>query len=268
MPILPVRLIFIDKPSKINYQLIQFIKGSIQPIIIKGQISFQFQIIGINDLETLKKEGINNFPALVPQNSEPIYGLSNIVGYLKNKIVTSKTQAVPKSEEEVLQEFFNKEISTGVSKVGNNLVTNDTDDQEENEGEKLRTAALQESSRRGVNTKNAPGGRGQPNRPGSKPGQPNKGSAARAVQNNQAKQETLRTSVQRSMRGGFSNDDEETEEFNYSKDTKPKAAAPRNDNIQTPDPMESYNQMPSSQKGNSDDDKMMKALLQRLDVDT
>ena len=102
-------LIFNDTPSKYNKDLTDFLDRNIDTIIIKGQIKFNFKIAKASELTALRDSGIKRLPAMM-LDGKPYIGVPTIVAELRKRVKTSKSTAAPKSEEEVLDEYYKKTL--------------------------------------------------------------------------------------------------------------------------------------------------------------
>ena len=111
-----LKLIFNEKSNQINMELTNYLDKNLSEIIYKANIYFRFIIATEADNISLKKEGITKLPAIILPKNKPILGLQNIYKYIKYAM-TNKIKQNIKTEEEILQDFMNKEIQNGVSRV-------------------------------------------------------------------------------------------------------------------------------------------------------
>ena len=107
-------LIFHEDDNETNKELTKYLDKNLNEILHKGKIYFNFIIATANDKIKLKKDGILDLPALIPENVNPIIGIKNIYKYI-NYCIKNPQQKKVKSEEEILQEFMNKEIQDVVN---------------------------------------------------------------------------------------------------------------------------------------------------------
>jgi hypothetical protein len=113
-----------DANSKINKEMIEYLKCNLEQIIMKAGITFKYRIIGLND-KSSKHPG--RFPALVMQGNDPIIGIPDIKKFLHSQMVSSrKAPAQVKSDEENLQDMMMSFMTEGVQVTkgakGNQLV--------------------------------------------------------------------------------------------------------------------------------------------------
>jgi len=98
-------LIFNDTPSRYNKDLTDFLERNMRSIIIRGNIRFKFKIATHRDIKNLQNQGINRLPVMFLLNRS-IISVPSIVKALRDRVKKSKTTAAPKSEEEVLNDYF------------------------------------------------------------------------------------------------------------------------------------------------------------------
>jgi hypothetical protein len=153
MGIRVVDLVLSDTASQKNKELTEYIERNLDKIINKAQIKFKFICAKPTDLPNLRSQGIKGLPALVDNKAHYI-GVSNIIDQLRKLVKTSKTTATPKSEEEVLTEFFNKELNIKFDQEGKHVATNDDDDDEAKIDYQAKVA--REQSRRKIGSNQNP----------------------------------------------------------------------------------------------------------------
>lgn len=146
MPVESANLVFNDTPSKYNKDLTDFLKRNIKTIIIKGQIKFKFTIAKPNNIENLRSNGITRLPVLLMKNKNPIIGVPDIINYIQNRVKNSKTTAIPKSEEEVLNDYFKNTLGSIKHDENGKIIT--PDDDEYNESDKLMDELNKEVKKR------------------------------------------------------------------------------------------------------------------------
>jgi hypothetical protein len=110
MALYNAEIILKDNPSKFNRELTEFIKRNLSKIINKGRIRFSYTIVGQNQLAELRKKGIKGLPAMVI-NGNPIVGVPNIKEILRKRVQTSKKPAKQKTNEEMMNEYFQNAIN-------------------------------------------------------------------------------------------------------------------------------------------------------------
>jgi hypothetical protein len=123
------QLIFNNSNSKFNKDLVRFLKENLSNIIIKAKITFHFVIAQKNDIEKLNAQGITKLPILLLPNSK-IVGVPNIINTLAS-MVNKASPPVPKSEDQILEDYMNREMMSDVKKVEKQLVVNNDDEEED-----------------------------------------------------------------------------------------------------------------------------------------
>jgi hypothetical protein len=232
MALLITELIFNDTPSKYNKDLVDFLSRNIETIIKKAKIQFKFKITRPDELEKLRQRGIKRLPAMII-DKQPYIGVPIIVEELRKRVKRSKTTAAPKSEEEVLQEYY---ISTlGNIKQDNDgklVVPNDDDDDDDDQEIDLGTIFKKEMEKRGSNNK-------------------------------QQSKYTNRDNPQKPDRYAIQDDDYES---TTPQTIQQKGNRPRMDNIDNneDDPIATLNKMKPKNGEQAADDNMMRALLERM----
>jgi hypothetical protein len=228
MALRPADVIFNDKPTKNNKDLINFLNGNLSDIIRKGRMRFRWRIAGPDTITQLRQEGVKALPAL-KIDKQYIIGVPAIVNYLRNAVRNSKAAAPTKTEDEVINDFFRKELGQTDEKGA--IVPNDDGDEEQQQ-EDLIGKANREFQRRGLDKT------GMPNAPPSKPS---------------------RTTVQ---------DDDNYEAPRRPKAQKNRAPQ-RPDNVAAADdPLAALSNIQGRGGGGeaAQDDDMMRALLNRMDT--
>ena len=124
-------LLFNDSSSKHNKNLTDFLERNLQTIIVNGNMRFQFTITKAKDLRKLRDSGITRLPAMVIKQQHYI-GVPTIIQELHNMIKNNKQIAAPKSEDEVLQEYFSNALETKLDENGKHVVPDDEEIDESN----------------------------------------------------------------------------------------------------------------------------------------
>jgi hypothetical protein len=134
MVVQTAELVFNDNPSKYNKDLTDFLKRNISTIITKGQIRFRFKIAKASDLTALRQRGIKRLPAMI-LHDQPYIGVPVIVEELRTRVKKSKQTASPKSEDEVLDEYYRKTLGNLKKDVdGKHIIPDDDDDDDDDDG--------------------------------------------------------------------------------------------------------------------------------------
>lgn len=145
-------LIFNDNASKFNKDLTDFLKRNIATIISKGLIRIKFTIAGPAELNKLRKRGIKRLPHMI-LDTKHYTGVPLIIEELSKRVKKSKSDAPPITEEEVLANYYTKELNIKKDSEGKFIPLNE-DDEEPEDFNKLITSSLdKEANRRGLKEK-------------------------------------------------------------------------------------------------------------------
>lgn len=167
MPLQRFDLIFNDTPSQHNKDLTDYLSRNIRDVIVKGNIKLHFKIAKTADLQDIRRKGIKRLPALVPIRGRAIIGVPKIIEFLRVGVRKSKGTVAPKSEDEVLQDYFTKEL--GASHDGEKIVIPDDDDEGmDNIGDELHSKFM-EAQRARSESMNKPKSRTANREPPPKP---------------------------------------------------------------------------------------------------
>lgn len=226
-------IIFNDTPSKFNKDLTDFLKRNIDTIIMKGRIKFRFKVAKAQELNDLRNRGIKRLPAMII-GDRPYVGVPTIIEELRNSVKKSKKVAAPKSEEEVLREYFDKTLGE-IKKDSDGKIIQPDDQEDENRQPDLTGDLTRELQRRGL----AGGGDGGSNR------------GNRRMQQRPTPSKPSRDAIQ--------DDDYE--------DRRPPPIVhrqQREDNVEVGDPLTTLENL--QQRGGEDarDDDLMRQLLQKM----
>ena len=105
MPIQTAELYVKDRASRPNKDLLDYLHRNLRPIILRGQIKFKFNILTKEDKSRMLEKGLKKFPAMI-LNNQKIIGVSEIITVLRKQVQQSNSMVKPKSEEEVLSEYY------------------------------------------------------------------------------------------------------------------------------------------------------------------
>ncbi len=233
-------IIFNDSNSQTNKDLTDFLKRNLEAIITKGNLKLKLTIAGVKDHANLRQRGIKPLPALLIGNDRPVCTVPNIIERLRSVVKSSRKTAAPKSEEEVLGDYFSKTLGNIKQNDEGRIVLPDDGDDEVNNDD-LVGKLHQEMARRGHATMEV---------------DPTQGKSKKKQQADRQPPPKPRRDVERDF-------DEE--------DMRPQIMQtpghmPRHDNVgDSGDPMAALNKI--SGKGGGDaalDDQMMTALLAKM----
>jgi hypothetical protein len=145
-----VSIIFNDSASQFNKDLTDFLRRNTEVAIRKGQLSFNYRIAYAADLPELRSQGIRRLPAMIIGKEPPVIGVPNIIEAIRNRVRTSKSEAAPKTEDEMVREFQISAMGEIKKDADGKFVVQDEQDED------TRTALLanfqKEVERRGQNT--------------------------------------------------------------------------------------------------------------------
>jgi hypothetical protein len=238
-----INIIFHEDDKEKNKDLTDYLDKNLKEIITRGRIYFNFIIATNNDTDKLEHDGITLLPALLPKNSKPVLGLKNIYKFINHCMNNPKANRI-KSEEEILQEFMDKEIKNGVSKIkdGNKrklIVNDDKENDDEFSNDNINRKIQSEQRKRGMN----------PN---------NNGSA------NMNMDELYTPNRPNNLNDNLDGDDDEDNENEDEETNKPMSSKSRN-NDSNNEPLNVFNNMQAN--SGSQDDDMFKSLLEKLNDD-
>jgi len=97
-------IVFNDSASQFNKDLTDFLQRNIETAIIKGGLSFQFKIAKPADLAGLRQLGVKRLPAMLI-SSKSFVGVPDIIGEIRSRVKNSRSEATPKTEEEIVREY-------------------------------------------------------------------------------------------------------------------------------------------------------------------
>jgi hypothetical protein len=141
-----VQLILEGSPSSINKQLLEFIKRNLRDIITRGQVRLKFKVAKPSDTPKLKARGVKKLPAMLLPGGKSCEGRVEIAQWLISTVKNSRQVAAPKSDEEVLRDYYTSELTKGRDENG---AFNDADDDDDGLPD-LSGALQKELERRGT----------------------------------------------------------------------------------------------------------------------
>jgi hypothetical protein len=137
-------LVFNDKPSKFNKELLDYINRHISEIVIKGRIKFKITITRPHELDKLRSRGIKKLPSLILDKK--IYaGVPEIIDILGRRVKTSKQTAANKSDDEFMHDYQSTAILRDVKRGSDDKIIGFIDDVDETYDP---TAAIMAESKR------------------------------------------------------------------------------------------------------------------------
>ncbi len=110
MTIQVAEIIFNDVQSKSNKELTDYLERNMNTAIVRGQIRFRFKIAKPRDIKDLHNRGYKKFPAMTVNNRDKYMGVGEIVSQIVKIVRNSKTVAKPKSEDEILNAYFQEQM--------------------------------------------------------------------------------------------------------------------------------------------------------------
>lgn len=145
-------LIFNDTASKFNKDLTEFLKRNITTVISKGLVRFKFTIAGPADLNKLRKRGVKRLPTMILDNKH-YTGVPLIIEELSKRVKKCKTAAPPITEEEVLANYYTKELDIKKDSEGKFIPLSEDDEEPEDFTKLISTSLDKEANRRGLKEK-------------------------------------------------------------------------------------------------------------------
>lgn len=105
-----IEVIFSDKSSKNNADLVKFFKGAL-PRLVPCGMTIDFQVAKKKDIEYYNARKITTFPTLV-YNKINVVGVSKIIAFINGKMIEKKRLESEKSSDNILDDFWRKSIGT------------------------------------------------------------------------------------------------------------------------------------------------------------
>ena len=147
-------VIFNNTRSQINKDLTEFLKRNLKPIILRASVQFKFTIANKDDLPAMRDNGIKRLPVMIINNKH-YTSVPMIITELQKRVKHSKTVAAPKSEAEVLSDYFKHELGDIKTDRDGKIDTSKfVDDDDDDIGSKLTDAAMKEVNRRNIKADN------------------------------------------------------------------------------------------------------------------
>lgn len=232
MPIGVAEIYLNDSPTKHNRDLISYLDRNIQTIIYKGRIKFRVKKIKPREFTQLREMGIKALPAMII-NGKKYISVPIIIEEIQQRVKTSQKTAPVKTDDEMLNDYFKREIGDPQKGLDGKIDINNMD-QENTDRVDLSSAVLKEKERRS-------GGQqyNNPLDPQTRP-TPNKASWDHRK-----------------------DDDYENREPQQRPQQRPQYAA-RQDNIDPGDPMAAL-QAIQSKEGASKDDELVQMMLSKFE---
>jgi len=128
------------KTSNVNHnkKLVEFIDRNLDKIIINGNIKFNFIIVKKSMYSSLKTKGITRLPAVVvKKTNENVIGYDDIIAKINQLVSSNNVKAKPKSEEEIMIEFQNKELLKGSKRDSEGKLSFNDDEEKDETAEML-----------------------------------------------------------------------------------------------------------------------------------
>ncbi len=212
MVIKTAEIIFNNKPSKFNKDLVEFLKKNLNTIIIRAQIKFRYVVVNSDDFDSLKSRGITRLPAMVYQNRNFI-SVPDIVNELKSQVSNSKSMAPPKSEEEVVQDFFKQSLGDIKTDSEGKILVNEMDQEEENAEKRNLENNISKAMEMRKNAIAPKGKQGKSSMSYASPSDGNSGSiddifSSRLLDESGDRTDNLSTDINTAMRNSSSKDDD------------------------------------------------------------
>jgi hypothetical protein len=124
-------LIFSNKPSLLNKKLVQFFKLNLLNLN-KASLVFKFEVAHPKDSDKYTHMGIKNYPVLIPKGIDPVTGVDAIISFLKKYVDNYNNKITNKTDEDRLEDFWNKTLDIKIDSEGKHKPADDDDDDEDN----------------------------------------------------------------------------------------------------------------------------------------
>jgi hypothetical protein len=139
-------IIFNDSASQFNKDLTDFLRRNLETAIRKGRMTFVYRVAGAADLAELRAQGIKRLPAMTLAN-QTFIGVPDIIDEIRRRVKTSKSEAIEKSEDEIVRDYQMKALGDIKKDADGKFVIND--EPEDNDDARLRADFQREIERRG-----------------------------------------------------------------------------------------------------------------------
>lgn len=171
-------IIFNDSASQFNKDLTDFLRRNLETAIRKGRMTFVYRVAGAADLAELRAQGIKRLPAMTLAN-QTFIGVPDIIDEIRRRVKTSKSEAIEKSEDEIVRDYQMKALGDIKKDADGKFVIND--EPEDNDDARLRANFQREIERRGSSIGHDDKGGGTAERRLAKDPPPRQPSRAREV---------------------------------------------------------------------------------------
>lgn len=234
MSLLLAEIIFNNTPTRNSRDLTEYLKRNIKYAILKGNVKFRFKVAKAVDLAKLQNSGIKRLPVMFLDKKQFI-GVPAIVDELARRVKFNKQPAPMKSENEILNEYFQSELGD-VKKGSDGRIDVNQLEQESNESFDPTASFHKENERR---RKLEQGG------PRQNPLDP-----------------TPRQPPPKPSREPIQDDDYENRSMNQRPQQRPNYI-PRQDNVDPGDPLSAFNAV-RQKEGNSKDDDLVQMMMEKM----
>lgn len=140
-------IIFNDSASQFNKDLTDFLRRNLETAIRKGKMTFVYRIAAAGDLAELRAQGIKRLPAMTLSN-QTFIGVPEIIEEIRRRVKTSKSEAVEKSEDEIVRDYQMKALGDIKKDAEGKFVIND--EPESDDKDRLMADFQREIERRGT----------------------------------------------------------------------------------------------------------------------
>ena len=146
MTILVAEIYVNDSPTKHNRDLTSYLFRNLQVVIYKGRIKFRFKKIKPREFTQLREMGIKALPAMIIGGKKYV-SVPIIIEEIQNRVKTSQKTASVKTDDEMLNDYFKREIGDPQKGLDGKIDINNMD-QENVDRVDLSSAVLREKERR------------------------------------------------------------------------------------------------------------------------
>lgn len=140
-------IIFNDSSSRLNRDLVDYLKRNLQAVIRKGSLVFQYKIVKPSDFDGLRRMGVKTLPAMII-NNRPYIGVPNIIAEIRRRSKNNPITVQEKTDDETVRDFQMASLGDVKKDADGKFVL--PAEQETDESKSLMDAFQREVQRRGA----------------------------------------------------------------------------------------------------------------------
>ena len=122
-----MNVIFSNKASLLNKKLVKFFSLNLLNLN-KASLIFKFEVAHPEDADKYIQMGIKNYPVLIPRGVPSVTGVDAIISFLKNKVDMYNSKISNKTDEDRLDDFWNKTLDVKMDAEGKHKHADEEED--------------------------------------------------------------------------------------------------------------------------------------------